>query len=316
MQFSKTCVISVSYKNSADTAACVRSLFASTVPVETVVVDTTPYDMELENALGFVPDLSVIHATENVGFGCGNNLGIDWALGHTVCEFLFLLNNDAIVLPDSIERLECAMAAHPDVGIMAPRIAYLDAPAILWYGGGEIDWRRASVYTPGHNRAANAQIAMTERDVSFATGCALFIRRSAMEKLNGFDPRFFMYEEDVEFCLRAREKQIRIRYIPQSLILHRVQGSSRVPTAQREEFWSVDNASLPFYAFQVTRNRLLNVYLHAHGGQRFTAMVFFPLMLLRRAVPFLIGGRLDAVVAMFKGIAESSRALKKDMRMQ
>jgi hypothetical protein len=45
-------------------------------------------------------------------------------------------------------------------------------------------------------------------------------------------------------------------------------------------------------------------------------MVFFPLMLLRRAVPFLIGGRLDAVVAMFKGIAESSRALKKDMRMQ
>jgi len=299
----KTCVITVNYRGASDTAACVKSLLAATVPVEIVVVDTTPDDPDLEAALRFAPGLTLIRASDNVGFGCGNNLGIDWAFAHTSCEFIFLFNNDAIVFPATIERLEAAMAANLEVGIMTPRIAYLDEPEKLWYGGGEVDWWRSGAVAPGFNQSAQAQLAMTERDVTFASGCALFVRRSVLKELRGFDPRFFMYEEDVELCLRASESGIRIRYIPHSLVLHRVQGSSRDSSNERRDFWSAHGANLTFYAYHVIRNRLLNADLHAHGKQRIIVAVSFPLFLIRRAIPLLLRGRVDAVLAMFRGIA-------------
>jgi GT2 family glycosyltransferase len=303
MQSSKTCVISVSYRDAADTAACIRSLLQSTVHVEIVVVDTTPNDPELEAALSFAPGAILLRATENLGFGRANNLGIQWAAQYSQCEFFFLLNNDTIVYRDSIETLEIAMSSQSGVGIMIPRIAYLDDPEKLWYGGGDIDWRRASAFTPGFNQSALAELAVTERDVTFASGCALFLRASVLRRLGGFDPRFFMYEEDVELCLRASKAGIRIRYIPRSLILHKGQGSDPNAAKGQQNLWSVDNVRLPFYAFHIIRNRLLNAYLHAQGRNLLTVTVFFPLFVIRAAIRFLRGGRMDAVMAMFDGMA-------------
>ena len=241
----KTCVISVSYRGSADTAACVRSLHASAVPVRIVVIDTTPHDQELRSALKSVSDVKLIHASSNIGYGRACNLGIEWALINTSCDFFLIMNNDAVVLPETIGFLEAAMESYPRIGIIAPRIACLNNPDALWYGGGEIDWRRASAFTPGFNAAADAPLAMKERDVTFASGCALFIRRSIAERLGGFDPRFFLYEEDVEFCLRALEDGIPIRYLPRSLVLHRAQGSSRENTSDRDDFWSCKSPACP-----------------------------------------------------------------------
>jgi GT2 family glycosyltransferase len=305
MQSPKTCVITVSYRGAADTADCVRSLLASSVPVEIVVVDTTPNDPDLpEMMLDFAPNVTLLRASGNVGFGRGNNLGIKWVLEHSICEFIFLLNNDAVIYPESIARLEAEMSTNPEVGIMTPRIAYMDAPEKLWYGGGEVDWKRASAFTPGYNQSADAKLAMTERDVGFASGCALFFRAPILRQLGGFDPRFFMYEEDVEMCLRAAENGIRIRYIPQSLILHRCQGSDPGAAKGPQNLWSVKNARLPFFTFHIFRNRLLNVYLHARGKERLTVVLFFPLFMVRRVIPFLMGGRMDAVGAMIKGMAD------------
>lgn len=310
MQPPKTCVITVNYRGTSDTAACVQSLLFSHSQVEIVVVDTTPNDPELGIALEFAPNVTLIRASENIGFGRGNNLGIHWTLANTSCEFIFLLNNDAVVYPESIDRLETAMTMHEDVGIMTPRIAYLDDPEKLWYGGGEIDWRRASAFTPGINRSATAELAMVERDVSFASGCALFLRRSVICHLRGFDPRFFMYEEDVELCLRARGEGIRIRYLPTALILHRAHGSIKSSEQDLTDFWSPNNPRLPFLCFHIIRNRLLNVEMHARGRDLALAVLFFPLFLVRRAGPFLRDGRPDAVIAMLKGIVDFWRARK------
>ncbi len=307
----ETCVILVSYHGAADTAICLASLQSSVVPVEIVVVDTTPGDPELARVLEQHPKAHLIDAGENLGFGRGNNVGIRWALKNTACQYLFLLNNDASVFPDSIARLQAYLYAHSELSILTPRIAYRDDPQKLWYGGGDVDWRRASVFTPGFNQSATAPVAMVERDVTFASGCALFMRRSAMEVVRGFDSRFFMYEEDVEWCLRATGKGFSIRYVPSVLILHRAQGGSNSEGEEnRTDFWSVKNPSLPFYAFHITRNRLFNLFLHAHGRNRIKALAFFPVYVARRAGPFLLGGRPDAVVAMLKGAADFWRNRK------
>ena len=171
-----------------------------------------------------------------------------------------------------------------------------------------MDWRRASVFTPGFDGPVDAPEALRERWVTFASGCALFIRRSVLVDVGGFDPRFFMYEEDVEWCLRAQQHGFRILYVPSTLILHRAQGSSNATQQEgRADFWSAKNPNLPFYAFHIIRNRMLNVYTHANAGQKMLASVFFPLYLLRHGVPFILGGRPSAVWAMVRGIADSWR---------
>ncbi len=307
---SKTCVVIVSYRGSADTVVCLASLAASFVPVQVVVVDTTPYDPELRAALEQFPGVKLLQATENLGFGRGNNMGIRWALAHTECEFLFLLNNDAAVFPDSIPKLESYLGQHPELSILTPRIAYRDHPDRLWYGGGDVDWRRASAVAPGFNESVDAPTALQERNVTFASGCALFMRRGAMETVRGFDSRFFMYEEDVEWCLRASAKGFAIRYVPSVLILHRAQGGSKSEGENRTDFWAVTNPRLPFYAFHVIRNRLFNLSMYAHGRNRLTALIFFPAFIARRAGPFLLGRRTDAVAAMFKGAADFWRHRK------
>jgi hypothetical protein len=304
MHAPRTCVILVNYRGASDTAACVRSLLASACEAVLVVVDSTPDDPGLEPALAFAPGIQLIRAPENLGFGGANNLGIAWALRNTECEFFFLLNNDTTVRPDTIALLIAACERDPGIGIAVPRIAYMHDPGRLWYGGGEIDWRRASAVAPGFNGSANAPLAMTERDVTFATGCALFLRRAALAQLKGFDPRFFMYEEDCELCLRASECGIRIRYIPSAFILHRAQGSNRQSAHLRTDFWSTANPRLPFLCYHVIRNRLLNISLHARGKNLGLVAGFFPLFLIRRAVPFLIHGRCDAIVAMARGVAD------------
>ena len=306
----QTCVVIVNYRGAEDTALCLASLQDSSIAVQVIVVDTTPYDSELMEALNKFPEARLIQAEENLGFGRGNNVGIRWALANTTCNYLFLLNNDAAIFPESIAKLESYLESHPDVSILTPRIAYRDDPQRLWYGGGDVDWRRASVFAPGFNGEVDAPVAMQERDVTFASGCALFMRRSAMELVRGFDSRFFMYEEDVEWCLRARAKGLAIRYVPSVLILHRAQGGSKSAEEDRTDFWSPKNPNLPFYAFHVIRNRLFNLHTYARGRDRLTALLFFPLYVARRAGPFLLGGRPDAVMAMFKGATDFWRNRK------
>lgn len=300
-----TCVVLVSYRGATDTAFCLESLQKSVIPVSVVVVDTTPRDAELKLMLAGYPNVNLISATMNLGFGRGSNLGIRYALKHTESRYIFLLNNDASVLPESIGILECAMQEYPEIEVVTPRIAFQEEPNRLWYGGGDIDWRRASAFTPGFYGDVNAPMALKERNVTFASGCALLVRRSAMSKMGGFDPRYFMYEEDVEWCLRAQVKKVRIRYIPSSLIFHRAQGGSREDENYGGDFWAVRNPKLSFYAFHVVRNRMLNIYKYAQGRNVPIVLVFFPLFLLRRALPFLIGGRMDAVISMLKGIVDS-----------
>jgi GT2 family glycosyltransferase len=301
---SRTGVILVSYRGANDTAACVHSLLEADPEISIVVVDTTPFDKDLGPALMFAPRVTLLRAAENVGFGRGNNLGIDWVRANLGCEFVFLLNNDTAVRLDSIQNLERVMDRDPALPIATPRIAYLDRPDTLWYGGGEIDWRHAGAVAPGFDGSATAPLAMKERNVTFASGCALFFRKEALAILGGFDPRFFMYGEDAELCLRAAEAGMVIRYVPTSLILHRVQGTSKEEHKDDGNLWSVRRPNLPFYAFHVIRNYCFNIFLHARGKSLIVAIVFFPLYLVRRAVPFILGNRWDAVWAMFKGIAD------------
>jgi GT2 family glycosyltransferase len=143
MSQKQVCVILVNYFGSDDTAKCLESLQGSEEPVQVVVVDNSPSDPELAQVLKNFPETHLIDAPENLGFGKGNNLGIDWALAHTNCEYIFILNNDATVEGETISILKKVMDSMEKVGVVTARIVMEENPVILWYGGGGLTGEEA-----------------------------------------------------------------------------------------------------------------------------------------------------------------------------
>lgn len=184
--------------------------------------------------------------------------------------------------------------------MVVPRIVFMDKPEVLWYGGGEVSWLRGAAVAPGYLGASNAPLAMQEREVSFASGCAMLFRRSVMQKLCGFDERFFMYEEDVELCLRTLELGWKIRYIPNALLFHVVQASSRGEQGF-VGMLSPLNKNLSFYAYHIVRNRMINMKLHAKGVNKLTFIAGFSLLVLKKTFSFALHKRWDGIAAIFKG---------------
>ncbi len=310
---SRSTVITVNFNGASDTAACVESLRKSKDPVSIVIVDNTPNDLNLTYALQERDNIKLLQASENLGFGRGNNLGIDWVLQYTDSEFILLLNNDAKVMPDTIQKIEKAMDEHPEVGIVTARIALSEDPSVLWYGGGEVDWKRGGGYVPGVLGPIDAKLAMHSRYVTFASGCVMAIRRSVLEKLGGFDKRYFMYDEDLELSLRTVRNGWLIWYESSALVLHKGQGSLRRKQGGRfMGAWSPNNPNLPFYVYHIMKNRLMTMEKYAKGKHRMEFLLFFPLFILAKIFRFSLYRRWNAIAAMFNGWKDYRKELQKD----
>jgi len=296
------CAVTINYNNARDTARCVASLCASSASADVFVVDNSPNDPQLDPKLTPYSGVTTIYPETNIGFGAGNNLGVAQALNVSSYDYILLLNNDATIGSEDIEQLLDAADKHPAAGIIAPRIVLDENQDVLWYGGGEVDWFRAAAVVPGFFGPADSELAKKSRWVTFASGCAMLFRRSVWEELNGFDPRFFMYEEDLEICLRAIESGWKIWYESGALVKHRGQGSFRVGGSEFQTRLDYENESLPFFAYHIFRNRVLNVRLHAKGYCYLCAMVGLPLFFVKKGLLFAIHRRFRAIQSMIKGV--------------
>lgn len=303
----RTATIVVNYNGFEDTRRCLDSLRGSGSPTSVVLVDNASTAPGIGSLAADYPDVTVLRSTENLGFGRGNNVGIRWALEHTSCEFIFLLNNDALVEPGTVPQLETELDRQPEVGLVTPKIVLADEPHALWYGGGYVDWRKGSARTPGYLGPADAALARQARPVTFASGCAMLIRRRVLEQVGGFDPRYFMYEEDVELGLRIQRHGWTMHYAPETTVLHRCQGSKRREGEPLVDILSPDNPRLPFYAYHITRNTLLTMHTHARGWNAVRFLGVYPALLARRAFHFARGRRWDGLKAMGSGIASAWR---------
>ncbi|MDY6894908.1 MAG: glycosyltransferase family 2 protein, partial [Thermotogota bacterium] len=304
-----TAVIIVNYNNLADTIECLRTLKNSNSSVNIVVVDNGSTGNDAKR-LGQIEGIILIENKENLGFGRGNNVGIRWALSNTDCEFIFLLNNDATVESDTISKLEKALYAFPEAGVSCPRIVMMEEPDVLWYGGGEVNWFKGSVIAPDYLGPADAKQALIARNVTFASGCAMLIRRSVFEKVGGFDPRLFIYVEDLEFCLRVNKAGWTIRYIPEAVVKHKCQGSKR---GRRKEFFPIDhpaNPNLSFFMYHLTKNRLLTIFIHAKGLNALKFYLFFPIYLSAKCIQYAFHKQGAAIKAIGKGIWDFLRIRK------
>ena len=303
--------ILINYNNLSDTRLCLDAVYRTSDPDnKIIVVDNASNEEGIEELLAEYPDAILLKNEENLGFGRANNIGIRWALSNTDCEYVFILNNDTTIESDTVSRLVAALEDNSEVGISCPRIVMMDDPDMLWYGGGWIDWRKGAAIIPGYLGPADAELALSARYVSFASGCAMLIRRSILEKIGGFDPRLFMYMEDLELCLRVREAGWTIRYVPEAVVMHKGQGSLR---KDGNEFFPIQhprNPRLDFFMYHITKNRLLTMFIYTRGWNAVMFWSFFPIYQAAKCVQFAFHGRWTAVKAVAQGVRDFSSARK------
>ncbi|UCF06664.1 MAG: glycosyltransferase family 2 protein [bacterium] len=205
--------------------ACLRSLHAVRgIPLRIIVVDNASTDASPEIVKRLFPETELIRNDGNLMYAEGNNVGLRRAM-EDGGELFLLLNNDTEVDPDFAVRMLEILEKRPDVGIVGPKIFYYDDPKRIWYGGGDF---YPFVWIPRHRniRKLDGTFEESGGETGYVSGCALLVRREVIEEIGLLDPGYFIYCEDVDFCLRAFRAGWRCFYEPSAKVWHKVSSSS------------------------------------------------------------------------------------------
>lgn len=239
------------------TLECLASLAALDYRnTQIIVVDNGSTDDSVAAIRERYPDVILIRNERNVGFAEGNNIAIGRALADGA-DLLMLLNNDAVVAPQTLTSLVEAATRNPQIGIVGPVIYSYSEPEHVWCSGAAIDWRNGATVRLQDGVQRQPDGAAPEV-VDFVSGCALCVKREVVEKIGLLDPRFFAYYEDTDWCVRAVKAGYLCAYVPSSRVWHRV-SSTLTPAS-------------PQVTYYMTRNQLLFLSKHVRGLQRFVVL--------------------------------------------
>jgi GT2 family glycosyltransferase len=202
-----------------DTLECLNSLSSSTYSnLSIMVLDNASTDGSVEAIQECCPSVQIVFLADNNGYAGNNNVGIDmaWQQG---AGWILVLNEDTILSPDCIDLLVAAGESDPKVGIVGPMVYHNDEPDVIQSAGGVMDslWR---TYHAGQNQKDQGQYDKV-RPVEWITGCGLMIRRETIAEIGLIDERFFYYQEEIEWCLRARSSGWKILHVPQAKLWHK-----------------------------------------------------------------------------------------------
>ncbi len=267
-------IIVVNYNQQKLTDECLRSLQGikkSNFEFSVFVVDNgsvEPYRLPTK-----LPEkqFALLRSDANLGFTGGNNLGIHTAIEQFDSEYVLLLNNDTVVDAHFLHELFAFSEARPRMGIVSAKIFFSpgnefhkqsykqkDRGNVLWYGGGSVDWEHLVAHHRGVDEVDRKQFANQEL-CDFATGCCALVRREVLEKAGFLDRRYFLYLEDVDLSMRARQFGYQIGYCDAAKIWHVNASSSGGSGSQ-------------FHLYYQLRNRLF--FFFTYGNWRIKARVF------------------------------------------
>ncbi|MEA2626352.1 MAG: hypothetical protein QOD06_2397 [Candidatus Binatota bacterium] len=243
---SGTAVVIVNWNGLADTRECLRSLGAVAGEwSHVIVVDNASEDGSPAVLRGEFPWVDLIEAGANLGYAGGNNLGIRRARD-AGADFVFVLNNDAAVVPGTIAELRSTIENDPRIGVAGPLVYRAGGKQDFWYAGGDLQERPFRV----RERTDRSVLERDEPlDVGYVPGCALMMSRRMLDRIGLLDERFFLTWEDTDWSARVRAAGFRPVIAPRSRVHH-----VRSPSFQG--FFS------PLYAYYFIRNMLLFARLH------------------------------------------------------
>ncbi len=177
------------------------------------------------------PEVELLNLDRNYGFAGGCNRGMEKALANQA-DFIWLLNNDAIARPESIEHLVKAALSNPEAGALGAIVLEGHSSTAEEAGLGEINFNKAKTYlrkTSLVKARAQTSSKLEQGGYSCAwlSGSNLLLRSNALKKIGLFDERYYLYFEDVELCKRLTDAGFKCLLVPGSTIEHEGNASTQ-----------------------------------------------------------------------------------------
>jgi GT2 family glycosyltransferase len=204
------------------------------VSYEVILVDNGSADFTVETVSRQFPDTRIVALPKNIGFGAGNNRGLEVMRGrHAV-----LLNSDTILLPGGLEACVRYLDEHPRVGAVGPQLLNPDrskqncihnSPNLLSEIVGQSLLRRL------FPRRYPSKLVDYDGplEVEAVLGACLFVRREVVEQVGMIDEGYFFFLEETDWCHRIRDAGWRIVHLPDAHVIHLYGESTKKKTPLR-----------------------------------------------------------------------------------
>jgi GT2 family glycosyltransferase len=221
-------IVILNYRTKGLLKQCLRGIADSQLAMEheVIVVDNNSNDGSVEMVAEFFPWAKRLPLKTNGGFAVGNNAGIAAATG----EYIMVINPDVAVFRGAVDTLLAYMKQHPTVGIAVPKLINPDGTvqmsAMRFPNFSVPIWRRTPLGKLPIPQKILRRYHMAEwdhkdnRQIGWALGACMLIRRTALNQVGTFDERFFLYLEDVDLCRRMWAKQWEVHYVAQAEMVH------------------------------------------------------------------------------------------------
>ena len=254
----KVHIILLNWNNEEDTLECVKSLEEINYDnYKIIIVDNGSKIGSVLKIKKQYPEIKIIENKKNLGFAGGNNVGIKYAVENGA-DYVLLLNNDTTVEKDFLSELVKAGESDKKVGILGSKIFFYNEPNRIWFAGGKVSWMKNKGTHIGLDEIDNKQYDEI-KEVDYLTGCSLLIKKEVIEKIGVLAEDYFLYYEDTDFSLRARNAGYKIIYIPKSKIYHKISRSTKPGSSS--------------YIYYHTRNGLV---LAKRNGSLLNKIILYP----------------------------------------
>jgi GT2 family glycosyltransferase len=221
----RVAIVLLNWNSTEDTLACIESIRKLTYETfQVVVVDNQSGTSEYRALRSGCTNELILRQKRNLGFAGGCNVGIRWALQNGF-EYVWLLNNDTGVAPESLAELVRAMERDARIGIVGGVMYYWSDPERIQIAGGFIDPETSSTGMLGQNELDRGQF-WGIRDVDYVSGGMLLVRSAAIREVGLLDERFFMYYEDTDWGVRMRKRGWRVVTVPSAKVWHKDKASA------------------------------------------------------------------------------------------
>jgi N-acetylglucosaminyl-diphospho-decaprenol L-rhamnosyltransferase len=218
-------VVLVSY----NTAHLFDQLFAcldaarGSLKLQVIAVDNASRDDSVKVLRTRFPGVELIDNQTNIGFGRANNQALSLARG----RYLLLLNTDAFVAPDTLQKTVDFMDAHPRCGVLGVKLVGRDGalqPSCRYF---PTPWNVFLATTGLHRFFPRTRLVddmtwdhASVRECDWVPGCYYLVRREVIERIGLFDPRYFLYYEEVDHCRMVRQAGWTVVYYPFTEVVH------------------------------------------------------------------------------------------------
>ncbi|MFT4031411.1 MAG: glycosyltransferase family 2 protein [Siphonobacter sp.] len=226
-QIGSVWAVIVYYKGQQWIQSCLASLRTSIIPVKTILVNND-HPSEMQVIRNEFPEVMILQASENKGFGIANNLGITQALQQGA-KYVLLLNQDAWVFPETLTYLTNQLNQNPSYGVVSPLHLTAQQDALDYGFSTYLSPERCQGYV------SDVILGITKPiyPLTFTNAAVWLVTRTCYEAIGGFDPVFFMYGEDMDWCYRLQYHGFRMGVVPAAKACHVRNGQNAAKPAKR-----------------------------------------------------------------------------------